>query len=233
MLFFLGPWSLVLSPRSVVWALPSPQGYVNDFASILNQDTKRTLENLASRLEKETSIELAIITVPSLEGETVEDYAVKLFETWKIGKKERDNGLLFLVAPNERKARIEVGYGLEGILNDAKATRFLRDYFVPQAKANNIPAGIIDTVTALNDLFTNPASAERAPPKKSSKLQSIFTLLIILIFIILFIRHPKLFLAMLLTSGSRGSSFGGFGGGGGFGGFGGGSSGGGGGSVGW
>src|SRR3989344_4476639 len=97
-LFFLGPWSLVLSPRSVVWALPSPQGYVNDFASILNQDTKRTLENLASRLEKETSIELAIITVPSLEGETVEDYAVKLFETWKIGKKERDNGLLFLVA---------------------------------------------------------------------------------------------------------------------------------------
>src|SRR3990167_2872793 len=229
-LFFLGPWSLVLSPRSVVWALPSPQGYVNDFASILNQDTKRTLENLASRLEKETSIELAIITVPSLEGETVEDYAVKLFETWKIGKKERDNGLLFLVAPNERKARIEVGYGLEGILNDAKATRLLRDYFVPYAKEGKVNVGIAKTVVAIYKTFEGEGQPDAH--KKKSKQNPFVTFLIVIVLIYLAIRHPWLLFFFLSSSGRSGGS-GGFGGGGGFGGFGGGSSGGGGGSSSW
>ena len=79
-------------PLWILIALPSPTGYVNDFAGVLKPETKQSLENLIVQFEKETSIELAIVTVQTLEGMTVEDYAVRLFENWRIGKNEKDNG---------------------------------------------------------------------------------------------------------------------------------------------
>ncbi|MDO8644604.1 MAG: TPM domain-containing protein [bacterium] len=219
----------------VSWALPSPQGTVNDFASVLNPSTIQHVEELSASLDASTGIELAVVTIPSLEGDSVEDYAVRLFENWKIGKKGKDNGLLLLIAPAEKKAHIEVGYGLEGTLNDAKATRLLRDYFVPQAREGDLNGAVTETTEALYQMFAEGNEGEK-PATRSRKGSSLLSFLILIIILYLAIRHPFLFL-MLMSSGGRSSGFGGFGGGGsgggGFGGFGGGSSGGGGGSSGW
>ncbi|MDO8526540.1 MAG: TPM domain-containing protein [Deltaproteobacteria bacterium] len=213
------------------WSLSSPTGYVNDLANILKPETVHRVDEMAGQLKLETSIELAIVTVPSLDGNSIDDYAARLFENWKIGKKGADNGLLFLVAPVERKARIEVGYGLEGELNDAKAARLLRDYFVPNARAGDMDKGVEETVGAITQLFS--AEGKAATPKKPSRRFSIFDLLILVAILYFAIRHPFLFLMFLGSGHSRSSGGFGGGGGGGFGGFGGGSSGGGGGSSSW
>jgi len=134
-----------------VYALefPAPVGFVNDFANILSPETKQSLEQQLAQLEKDSSIEIAVVTVGSLEGTTVEDYAVRLFEEWKIGKKNKDNGVLFLVAPNERQVKIEVGYGLEPVLTDAQAGRILDNFVLPEFKKGDYDKGISEGVAAL------------------------------------------------------------------------------------
>jgi uncharacterized protein len=98
-----------------------PTGYVTDLAGIVNTEKKASLEALCTELEQKTGAQLAIVTVTSLEGESVEIYAVDLFKQLGIGSKKDNRGVLLLVAPNERKYRIEVGYGLEPVINDARA----------------------------------------------------------------------------------------------------------------
>ena len=103
-------------------AIPEkPNGSVSDFAGILDESAKSELNSLITQTEQKTSAEIAVVTVPTLEGITVEEYAVKLFKQWGIGKKGKDNGVLVLVVPSERKVRIKVGYGLKPILPDGLA----------------------------------------------------------------------------------------------------------------
>src|SRR2546430_4392626 len=109
-------FAICLLPSAMLWAVPhypSPQGYVTDAAGVLDPSSKAQLESHLAEFERQTSNEIAVATVPSLEGETIETYAVELFKRWGVGKKGKDNGILLLVAPNDRKVRIEVGYGLE------------------------------------------------------------------------------------------------------------------------
>src|SRR6266849_4432236 len=98
-----------------------PTGYVSDLAGIINPDAKTRLEALCAEVEQKTGAQMAIVTVQSLEGESVENYAVNLFKQLGVGSKKDNRGVLLLVAPTERKYRIEVGYGLEPIINDARA----------------------------------------------------------------------------------------------------------------
>jgi len=98
-----------------------PASYVTDLAGVLGVETDARLEALCSELEQKTGAQLAIVTVSSLEGESVEIYAADLFKQLGIGSKRENRGVLLLVAPNERKYRIEVGYGLEPVINDARA----------------------------------------------------------------------------------------------------------------
>jgi uncharacterized protein len=98
-----------------------PTGYVTDLAEVIGAAKKASLEALCAELEQKTGAQLAIVTVRSLEGESVENYAVDLFKQLGIGSKKENRGVLLLVAPNERKYRIEVGYGLEPVINDARA----------------------------------------------------------------------------------------------------------------
>src|SRR5580704_19121305 len=98
-----------------------PSGYVTDLAGVISTDTKARLESLCSELEQKTGAQMAIVTVASLDGESVETYAVDLFKQLGVGKKKDNRGVLLLVAPHERKYRIEVGYGLEPVINDARA----------------------------------------------------------------------------------------------------------------
>lgn len=128
---------------------PEPQGYVNDFANILSSETRETLEQNLTQLEEDSSIEIALVIIESLEEITIEDYAVRLFEDWKIGKKNKDNGVLLLIALNERELRIEVGYGLEPTLTDSKAGRIIRDIITPEFKKGDYETGVINGIEAI------------------------------------------------------------------------------------
>lgn len=231
----------------ILWAaMPDPTGFVTDAAGVMDPGVKSRLESFLSSFEKQTGIEVAVTTVPSLDERPVEDYAVDMFERWGIGKKGKNNGALFIVAPNERKMRIEVGYGLEGAINDALAGRILDGAVVPKFKEGDLSGGItagvlmiVDTIVAKENLNFDAEKAThehglvsaRADDEDGGPLSVIGKLLILLVLGYIFIRHPWLFLFFLSSGGGRGGSGGGFSGG--FGGFGGGMSGGGGASRGW
>jgi uncharacterized protein len=127
----------------------TPSGFVNDFAHVLSVEEKNTLEETLRAYTASTSNEIAVVTVKDLGGDYIENYAVKLFEEWKIGKKSRDNGVLLLVAMDDRKMRIEVGYGLEGALPDAISSAIIRNDITPAFKEGNYYRGITNGVTSI------------------------------------------------------------------------------------
>ena len=123
-------------------ALPKPTGHVNDFAGILDAPTRDALEQRLKDVEAKTSSEIAVATVKSLDGMSVEEYANRLFKEWGVGQAKTDNGVLILVAPNEREMRIEVGYGLEGVLPDGLAGEIRDEQFLPRFRDNDYAGGI-------------------------------------------------------------------------------------------
>jgi uncharacterized protein len=128
---------------------PKATGRVNDFAGVIDAATEAELDRQLDLLEQHTTSEIAVATVRSLDGMSVEEYANKLFKQWGVGQAKEDNGVLVLVAPNERKMRIEVGYGLEGVLPDGLAGSVIRDDFTPNFKDGDYAAGIRNGVTHL------------------------------------------------------------------------------------
>ncbi|MCX6004655.1 MAG: TPM domain-containing protein [Chloroflexi bacterium] len=147
---------------------PDYQGFVNDYANLLSMQSKTQLEAQLTQLEKDTTAEVAVVTVKSLEGDYIEDYAVKLFEKWKIGKKDKNNGVLFLVALDDRKMRIEVGYGLEPVITDGRAGRIRDEDVIPRFKQNDYEGGIVAGVNSIEKYIRNgtpPAPLEENPVK--------------------------------------------------------------------
>jgi len=124
-------------------------GFVNDFANILSIEQRSQLEIVLSDFKKQNGDEITIVTVTTLGDETVENYAVKLFEEWGIGEKGKDNGLLILHALDERKIWIEVGYGLEAYITDAKAGSIYRNILSPAFKKGAYAQGYNEAVTAI------------------------------------------------------------------------------------
>lgn len=138
---------------AVAWAaFPQPQGRVNDFAGVLDEATEAALRGMIDLAEKDSKTEIAVVTVGSLEGRSVEEYAAALFQTWGIGKKGADNGVLVLVCPLERQMRIEVGYGLEGVLPDGLAGSIIRQQFTPAFKEGDYARGLIDGVRRIGEI---------------------------------------------------------------------------------
>ena len=216
--------------------LPAPQGYVNDFAGILSN--RPLIEQELADFDAQTSNEIAVVTVSSLDGSPIEDYAVRLFENWQIGKKDKDNGVLLLVAPHEKEVRIEVGYGLEGALPDITASSIIRNEILPHFKENDYTAGTAAGISAImlavqgEYTGTNAGNAQTSITARRAIPFIIFWVVIILLLV--FASKGKkngllwFILGMLLGGrGPRGRDDGGFGG------FGGGSSGGGGASGRW
>lgn len=124
----------------------TPTGYVNDFAHVLSASTVQTLDTELAQFEASTSNQIAVVTVPDMGGDYIENYAVKLFSDWGIGKKDKDNGVLLLLAIQERKIRIEVGYGLEGALPDSVAQRIINNDITPNLKSGNFDEGVTQAV---------------------------------------------------------------------------------------
>ena len=128
---------------------PPATGHVNDWADIFSPDFENSLEKDLVTFEKETTAEIAVVTVKDLQETTIEDFAVRLFEDWGIGKADEDNGLLLLIAPNDRELRIEVGYGLEPVVTDGRAGRIIRNEITPEFKQNNYEGGVANGVEAI------------------------------------------------------------------------------------
>jgi len=128
---------------------PNYSAYVNDYAGVMQSGSKTQTEDLIAKVEKDTNCQIAVAIVNSLEGISVEEYAVTLFEKWGVGKKKEDNGVLLLVAIEDKKLRIEVGYGLEGTITDLEAGNIIDNVIVPKFKQNDYSTGVYDGVVAI------------------------------------------------------------------------------------
>jgi uncharacterized protein len=158
---------LSLAATSAAQDLPAPTGRINDFASVLDEATEQELDALLDAVERETTAQVAVATVPSLQGLSVEEFALKLFKAWGVGQKGKDNGVLVLVAPNDRAIRIEVGYGLEGVLPDGLAGQIIRNEFTPPFRDGNYRLGILAGVRRIAEVVRKN---ERLTPEQIQAL---------------------------------------------------------------
>lgn len=143
---------------------PALTGRVVDQANIIQPDTRAAIEQRSADLEEKSGIQLVVATVNSLEGQEIEPYANELFRKWALGEKKKNNGVLMLVAPNERRVRIEVGYGLEGTLTDALSKVIISNAMTPRFKAGNFSEGISRGVDDIITVLTTDASEWQKRP---------------------------------------------------------------------
>jgi len=220
---------------------PRPEGAINDFANVISPDKKRPMELLAREVLEKTGTSVVVATVKSIGDNDLTDYANRLYEQWGIGKKGEDKGVLILLAVEERRIRIETGYGVEGILPDGLVGNILDRYVVPKLKQNNYDEGMANALVAVSQVIAKDAdvsltgsptsSPSRYPARKREASPLSLIMLVIVIALLLGTRQGRRmlpFIILMLMMGGRGGGggFGGFSGG--FGGFGGGLSGGGG-----
>lgn len=234
----------------------NPPRLFNDFAGLVTKYDADNLEHQLVALDDSTSNQIVVITVPSLNGEVIEDVAINTFRSWGIGNKKTNNGVLLLIAKEDKKIRIEVGYGLEGAIPDIVAGQIIREDLKPAFQQGNYVSGIQQAVKHLSQAAAGEYHVKREKGKAING-GSILLLIFILFVILMIVGNSgggnsgyanrngfrnvaeNLFWMNILSGGGRSSGGGGGwsdwggGGGGGFGGFGGGSSGGGGASGGW
>lgn len=232
----------ISTPYAVQPPIPqAPSRYVEDLAGIITDAIESQLNGHLQELEQKTTAQMVVLTINSLEGESPEDVSIEIAHNrWKLGQKGKDNGVLLLVALQDKKYRFEIGYGLEGILPDSRVGSIGREYLVPYFRKGDYSTGIFTAslaviseiatdagveITGMPKLRTTSTypSGERGKPSIPSK---ILTILFFIGLIYLFIRHPRLLLFLIMMNilgGGRRGSWGGrsnFGGG--FGSFGGG-----------
>src|SRR6516165_6022920 len=145
-------------------AFPALTGRVVDQANIIPAATRSALEQRLADLEAKSGIQLVVATVASLGGQEIEPYANQLFRTWKLGEKTKNNGVLLLVAPNERRVRIEVGYGLEGTLTDALSKVIITNAMAPRFKSGDYSGGISRGVDDIITVLTTDSSEWQQRP---------------------------------------------------------------------
>ncbi|MBM3783646.1 MAG: TPM domain-containing protein [Acidobacteria bacterium] len=230
------------SAAAADWSALQPQGYVSDFAGVVDASSKVELERYCASIEKATGAQLAFVTLPNLDGEAVEDVANLLFRKWGVGQKSKNNGALLLLSVEDRRSRLEVGYGLEPLLPDGYAGGLLRE-MRPALRAGQYGEAFLTAAHQIGTRLGASAAEAPAPRRKIQREEEMpWPLLVFLALFLLFFlsRGGPWWLPWMIMgghgSGRRRYSGGGFGGydsGGGFGGFGGGDSGGGGASSDW
>jgi uncharacterized protein len=141
--------AVLLAPLAAAREVPYLGGRVNDTADLIPADTEQRIEQKLAALEQATGAQMAVLTIASLEGEVLEEYSLRVAETWQLGRAEQDDGVLMLIARDDRKMRLEVGYGLEGDLTDAQAGRILNNILRPAFRAGDFGGGIEAGVDAV------------------------------------------------------------------------------------
>jgi len=191
-----------------------PSGYVSDLAGVIAPEARTRLEALCTEVEQKTGAQMAIVTVQSLDGEGVENYAVDLFKQLGVGSKKDNRGVLLLVAPHEHKYRIEVGYGLEPILPDGKVGGFGREA-VPQLRNGNYGGALLLLTTRIAEVIANDAGVQITTEKPTAPTSyqeqphpgvsgGTIILVIIVILIVLFTPLRRLLFWWLLFGGGGG-----------------------------
>ena len=182
--------ALLLFLVSAAFALdfPTLTGRVVDQAGVMSAESRADVETKSKELEDKSGIQLVVATVTSLQGSEVETYANELFRFWKLGEAQKNNGVLLLVAPNEHKVRIEVGYGLEGTLTDALSSVIIANVIVPRFKANDYSGGIERGVDAIISVLTTDAAewhqkADVRSDDRSGAFNGLFPILFFLLMI--------------------------------------------------
>ncbi len=167
----------VLFISSFTWAshISAPSGHLNDFAGVLTAVQKSALESKLTDYQTKTTNEIAVAFVKNLNGGEINDFAVRVFEEWKIGKKGRDNGVLFLAAVEDRKIRIEVGYGLEGSLTDGRAGEIIRGQIAPKFKQNDYFSGTDSGLSAIMASLDGNYTSTGANNGPTEKIWNFFT----------------------------------------------------------
>lgn len=170
--------------------VPPLRGRINDYAGLIPADRARALEERLARFEAETGHQIAVLTIPSLKGDSLEDFSIRVAEAWKIGKKGFDNGAILLIARDDRKLRIEVGYGLEGVMPDAIASRIIREVITPRFRSGDFAGGIeagVDAILKITKGEILPERTRPAPGPTPSQGASLITILMITAMLALFI----------------------------------------------
>ncbi|MBP7701572.1 MAG: TPM domain-containing protein [Phenylobacterium sp.] len=237
-----GPWGAARLAVLVlfVWAgaalaaptFPPLTGRVVDDANVLSPQAEAQLTQELANLETQTGRQLVVATLPDLQGYEIEDYGYQLLRTWGIGSKERNDGAILIVAPSERKVRIEVGYGLEPVLTDALSSLIINQRIIPAFKEGRLEEGVVDGTQAIVQQLSLPDDEARAAVAKAQESPQgeggVGFGTIVVIFIIFWLlsgvfggrrRGSLWWLPLILGSGGGGGGRGGWsGGGGGFGG---------------
>ena len=179
---------LLFCQPALALEVPPLKARVNDYASMLSPATQRQLENSLAAFEKAESTQIVVLTIPTLAGVPIEDLSIRVADKWKIGQKGLDNGAILLIAKNDRKLRIEVGYGLEGKLTDLISGRIIQQVIGPQFRAGNFDQGVISGVNAMMEAvkgeFKAPGKKTRAPGKVAFG-PNLFLMLIIFGFLVI------------------------------------------------
>jgi uncharacterized protein len=166
---------LALAPAAQAQTFPKLSGRVVDAANLLDPTQETALTQKLAALETQSGRQLVVATIPDLQGHDIADYGYRLGRAWGIGDKAKNDGALLIVAPNDRKLRIEVGYGMEGILTDALSSRIIRGAISPRFKAGDYPGGIaagVDEIGALMTLPPEEAKARAAAAEKEARDRS-------------------------------------------------------------
>lgn len=162
-------------PAMAAPSFPPLTGRVVDAAKLLTPEQKAELEALSASVEQASTRQLVVATIPDLQGYDIADYGFQLGRAWQIGQKDANNGIILIVAPNERKVRIEVGYGLEPIMTDALSNRIIQEQILPRFRDKDIPGGIVAGANAIAEQMKLPLEAAEqrakaaAPPVRSAR----------------------------------------------------------------
>lgn len=157
---------LALTPLAHAQTFPPLTGRVVDAANILSPQQKQQLTALSEQVQKDSTRQLVVATIPSLQGYPIEDYGYRLGRAWGIGQKDANNGIILLVAPNDRKVRIEVGYGLEPIMTDALSSVIVNQTILPRFRAGDMGGGVIAGAQAISEQLKLPLEAAEVRAKK-------------------------------------------------------------------
>ena len=168
--------------------VPKLQGRVNDLAGVLTRDQIASLDAKLQSFEASDSTQIVVLIIPGLEGDPIEDYSIRVAEAWKIGQKESDNGAILLVSLRERELRIEVGYGLEERLGDARSSQIIRNEIVPRFRQGDfyggIDAGVDAIIQSVRGLYQGRPETARSPQRSGRFLNWIIVLLFPLLWIL-------------------------------------------------
>lgn len=177
---------LLLAASASALDVPALRGRVNDYAGAMQANQVQSLEAQLAQLERDTGHQVAVLTVPTLDGEDIEGFSIRVAENWKIGKKGFDSGVILVVAIKDRKLRLEVGYGAEGMLPDAIAKRVTADYIVPRFRQQDYGGGIIAGMAAVDKVLRKEPLPEAARKRAQSRTStSSFPVMLAITFAIL------------------------------------------------